>query len=229
MLYAIHACLNRMYDSIGKRHHAFLCLGLITFYMFIPMFTPGLFFSTEFIVMVSMYTVVAYLRRYASSWINNRAFNAKLVLCGLCATCFLIMLLEIAGVHFGFLADKMLHFDFDGNPFLFIASVGLFNLARLNPFSCSAINALSSTSLYVYLIHENLLVRQFIRPAIWTYIYDAFGYMFLFFWIAVLSIFIFTVSVLLSLLYLNTLGIKIDRVSQAATECLSRLSSGICR
>lgn len=139
------------------------------------------------------------------------------------------MLLEIAGVHFGFLANRMLQFDFNGNPFLFIASVGLFNLARLNPFSCSAINALSSTSLYVYLIHENLLVRQFIRPAIWTYIYDSFGYTFLFFWIAVLSIFIFTISVMLSFLYLNTFGNKIDRVSQAATECLSRLFTGICK
>lgn len=71
-------------------------------------------------------------------------------------------------VALGLLLGKMLRFDAGGNPLLSLSALGLFNLVRSRPFVSVRINRVASLMLLVYLVHENLIVRQLLIPKSFT-------------------------------------------------------------
>ncbi len=61
------------------------------------------------------------------------------------------------------------------NPFVIMTGISLFNLARRVDFRNNIINYLSGLTLFIYIIHENQIVREFYRPSWWLWMVDRFG------------------------------------------------------
>ena len=64
----------------------------------------------------------------------------------------------------------------------------------------------SSTTMLIYLFHENMLFRNLGRVDMVKYIYDSFGTSLLTVKVLIFTIIIFIVSLLLSLIYTNTIA-----------------------
>lgn len=105
------------------------------------------------------------------------------------------------GLHIDSVYNKLLYWNNNCNPFLFLASIGLFNLARNHHFVNTIINKISGLSLLVYLVHENHLVKIYLRPYIWQKIYTVFGYDYVVFWVFAQVLMIFVVSLMVCFIY----------------------------
>ena len=212
-LYVLHPALNWIFEKLGKRGHAALVGVLVVFYMFVPaVYNGGLLFKTELVTMVMEYTIVAYARYYLPETLANKKLNWILFLVGTLGALCAIVLLEQAGLRVGLLSDKMLHFDINGDPFLFLSVFGLFNLLRARPFVNARVNRCASLMLLVYLIHENLMLRAYIRPVVWDWVWSTYGYSMLFGWIALFTVVLFVGALVCAFLYRGTLGKLVERL-----------------
>lgn len=222
LLYVMHPAINWTIERLGKRGHAALTIALVLLYMVLPMATGGLYFWTELVFMVSVYVVTAYVRRNMQGFASDAKANLAIFLVGTLGMILLVVLLEVAGQHVGALSDKMLHFDVDGDPFLMLSCLGLFNLVRLRPFTSKAVNSASALMLFVYLIHENVLVRTYLRPAIWSWIYGVAGYDSLLLWVVLFSLALFAASLAAALLYESSLGKAVNRAGRPVEDLVIR-------
>lgn len=210
LLYAIHPALNLVFEKLGKRGHATLALVMASLYMFLPIVHDGHFYINEFIIMVSEYVIVAFAHYYLPDTLRSTRAGRGAFLLGTLGTLLAVLVLEQAGFRIGALSDKMLHFDKDGNPLLFLSAFGLFNIARTRPFVSVRVNRTAPLMLLVYLIHENPIVRVYARPAIWQLIYDSLGYNLLFVWVVGFTVCLFLCALFLSFIYGHTVGILVD-------------------
>lgn len=206
LLYAIHPALNWVCEKAGKRGHAALAAALFCLYMLLPAAHGGHFFVSELMVMVAEYVLVAYGRRHLPKTLGSRRFAWAAFAVGTLGSVALVAALELAGLRVGALAGKMLHFDKDGDPLLFASALGLFCLVRARSFVSPRVSRAASLMLLVYLIHENLIVRGYVRPAVWQWIQGAAGYGLLVVWVLLFSLALFLISLLGAWLYRRTLG-----------------------
>lgn len=87
------------------------------------------------------------------------------------------------------------------NPFFILIAVALFNLANIYRFNNKIINYISSMSLLIYVIHENLLVQKYIRFELFAYIKSTYSYNHLISWVLLYAAINFIAGLLISILY----------------------------
>lgn len=206
MLYAIHPAINLALEKAGKRGHAAAMVVLCLLYMFLPLVKTDLLWWNRFFAMLAVYVLVAYCRLYLTETLRGMGSGWGAFIVGTLATVASVALLELAGLRVGALSDKMLHFAHDGNPFVFLSAFGLFNVMRSRPFVNARVNRVAGLMLLVYLIHENLIFKMYMRPCAWALIHDGLGYDLLFVWVGLFALCLFLASLLLAYLYTKTLG-----------------------
>ena len=103
-------------------------------------------------------------------------------------------------------SGKVLFWDnFVELPIILIV-FSIFNITLYSKdFECKFINIISSTTLCVYLITENYMLRTYYTPRIFSYIYLEYGYNFIVAWCFALSILYFIAGVVISLMLNKTI------------------------
>ena len=113
----------------------------------------------------------------------------------------LILFTNFWGMNITFFQDKLQHWGGNHSPFILITSICLLNIFQKINFHNKTINFISSLSLLIYIFHENYFVRTYLRPNIWIYIYKNYGYDNVVLINLLISIFIFVISIFVSILY----------------------------
>ena len=80
-------------------------------------------------------------------------------------------------------------------------AIAFFNIARQIHFHNNAVNYLSILTLLIYIIHENLILRAYIRPEIWNFIYQNYGYEHIFVWVFIFVAATFIFGVVTAMVY----------------------------
>ena len=66
----------------------------------------------------------------------------------------------------------MLYWKSNENPFIFLFVIGLLGISLRHKYRNNVVNAISSSSMLIYIIHENILYRTFYRPHIFDWLYN---------------------------------------------------------
>lgn len=205
LLYAIHPFLNTIIFNMKQRTHLRCVLILLVLYEGIDFFQEGLFFSSELIVFITIYFLIAYLKTYNTETLTSKKRNICLILFGILGNFGMVALTNLIGMYAGAFSDQLMRWNILCNPFLLCVAIGAFNLARTVVFFDKRINYISSLSMLVYIIHENRLLRNYYRPLLWDYVYNTFGYDHILVWVFILSAIVFAFGILTSIFYKETL------------------------
>ena len=111
----------------------------------------------------------------------------------------------------------------DSNAFNIIVTISILNIALLENRHNSIINYLSGLSLLVYIIHENYLLRLYLRPRLWQYIYEHYGYEHILLWVIVLTLLVLLFGVLASIIYHHTIQIIVKKIGSKLYSLLSEI------
>lgn len=115
----------------------------------------------------------------------------------------------------------MLHFDNNSNILAFLLALSLFMMTvERKPFYSKGINYIAGLSLTVYVVHENILVRTYLRPLVWIWIKKNFGYSYVLLRDIIFATVLFVVSILISSLYKETLQRLIHKICDKLYEPL---------
>ena len=148
------------------------CFVLLFFYFIVGFLLPGHYGANNLFMFVVIYFITAYVKFYMPKFVINTKANLFILFVSFFGLLLLLILTNFLGLKISFFSDKMLYWDNMQNVAALLFALAAFNLIRKRRFQNSFINFASSTSLLVYLFHENLLFRTYSRPLMWQWIFQ---------------------------------------------------------
>ena len=231
LFYPISPILNYVIGRMDKKQLFRSTFTLAVLYIFLDFIKGDWFFPSPLILWGAIYFLVAYMQKYLIALADNIHKNLIFILVNAAGSICLILLTELGGLHIHLLSEKMMHWANNCNPFIIFMSIGMFNVARNIHFKSCFINRISSLSLLIYVIHENLILRTYLRPAMWNYVYVNFGYTNLIGWVFVLALIIFIFGICAAAFYSATIRkfseIASNKLYEASKERYIHIESHI--
>lgn len=229
LFYSIHMWLNWIIEKLTQKQLLGSCLVMIVLYLGVNYVQGGsLFFSSSLITFVVIYFVVAYIQLYMTNFCQSVWKNVVIFLIGIFSMCMLTLLTNYLGLHISFFADKVTHWGGNQSPFLLMIAVSLFNLFNKMNFRSNFINQLSGLSLLIYVLHENILFRTYVRPQIWMYIYYNFGYENVIWWDLLYAGVLFILSAFVAMIYKTLVQGWLHKIAAILSDKIVRLCSALC-
>lgn len=213
LFYPIHPILNSIVNMMNQRQLFRSTLVMVFLYVFMNFINCSWLFSSAIILWITIYFAIAYMQKYLMSFVDNIRENIILFIIGVIGFIGIILITDICGLYSQVLSDKVMRWVNNCNPFLLAMSIAMFNIARNIHFKNRFINYISKLSLLIYIIHENIILRTYFRPAMWNYVYKRFGYSDVIQWVFIISFIIFIFGILCSILYVLTLQRFVNKVS----------------
>ena len=146
------------------------------------------------------------MKLYLPNLSNSRKKNYFLLFLSVLGFLLLITITNLVGLKVPRFADKTLYWVKNYNPFLLFIALTLFNLFKSIKIKSSLINNISSITLYIYLIHENLLIRNYSRIYLWNQIHQQFTFQWIVLETLIYATGLFIVSCILSFIYKETIN-----------------------
>ena len=222
IIYAIHPYLNLIIHKMTQRE--LLTANTICFFLYfcVSYIKNGLFFGNNLVLFIIIYFLTAYERLYGNGERKSWQFwTALLLICSI-GNWGIPLLTNFAGLKIEFLRNHTLHWATTYSPFIPVISISLLQLFRRLRFFSPTVNRISSLTLYIYVIHENLLFRDYVRPWFFYLIYINFGYRYIVLWVLGLTIAMYAGSALIGFIYQQSLGKAVERLSVFGADRISR-------
>lgn len=157
--------INKLLLSLSRKEFSKLLWLSILLTLILPtIFPKSLSMMSEFIKFITFYMTGAYLRQFNCIWDNKRSglyisiLGFSFLILSIIAINYLGLILQSNSI-----AAHATYFSQNLSIIPFIIAVGLFILFKNIPLTTNPlINTISSTTLGIYLIHENIFVRNYI-------------------------------------------------------------------
>lgn len=223
LFYPLHPILNKLIDNLEKKQLFRMTSVLIVLYLGIALIKDGLLFYNYLILWITIYFIMAYMKKYLSNVVNNKKINIIIFIVSSLVNLALILLINILGLKVDLLSNRLWQFAKNCNPFIIASVISLFNLVRNLNYKNVFINKVSSLTLLVYLLHENIIFRTYYRPYMVNYIYENYGYKYILLETILLSLVIYVVSLIISYIYDVTLRKVVNRFSFMICDICSKI------
>lgn len=201
LFYPVHVYLNKLIKILEKRTHFRIAASMFILYYVINYLHGGKFFASGLIYWVNIYLIVAYIKKYLPNYVANTKKNIVVSIASIILFFVLVHLTNVIGLRVKIFYNKPTQWSSSNNPFLLISSISLVCLAINCKMMSQTINFISSLSLLIYVIHENIFIRSYTRPQMLEYIYNHYDYNNIVLWVFLLAIIIYIISIFTSIIY----------------------------
>jgi len=225
LFYLIHGKLNQIVRGCAQRELLGSVLVMLSLYYGIVYVKGDLLFSNNLILWIVAYFAVAYMKFHLPDFCQCRKWNFLMLGLGLAGTLAMVLITNFLGLRISVLEDQLTRWASNASPFLLATSIAMFNLFRGKRFVNPVINRISGLSLLVYIIHENLLLRQYVRPQMWIFVHETFGYDYVILWVLVMAAGIFIWALCMAALYRMLLQKSIHKLAEKIFSIASMLSN----
>lgn len=214
IIYLIHPTLNNIISSLSKRRHLiFVVLSSVTFIGL--NYLVQWYFGNVLISWIVLYFIVAYIRRYMLAFQQNWKANFVVFLLGVAGIIAVPLAINFAGINISKLGTMSLQ-RFDDisrwNPFHIMVSISAYNMIyRLKTTHNGLINYFASLSLLCFVMHSNRIMRCYFIPFVWQKLYEHGFYRQLIMTSLLFGILYFLASMMISIVYDNTLRKFFDK------------------
>lgn len=220
----VYPLINFVLEKIGRKPHLIIA-SLLFFYTFILSFIFKKIPSGKFVTWIAEFLVISYLRTYKTDLLNKKKLSLITLISSFILGISLIVIYNLVGVYNEDLNINFLHFNLNYNPFTFVFAISAINLFSTLKFSNKVINYISSLTLFIYLIHENVFVRGYFRLMVWEKIYVTFGFSNLFWWFLLYCVALFVASLVASIIYDQTINRLIKFVVNKISSLFKKRST----
>ncbi len=201
--------LNMILEKLYKKQLLRLCIVLFFMYFIICAFANVLFIN-NLVIFIAIFFMIAYIKNYMNDFTLNKKKN--LIMLGICTILFVILIVitNYLGTRNILFNGKALFWNKNNNILLLLSAIAIFNLFKNLKFKNKSINYTSALTLYIYVIHENLLVRNHLRIDIWKWIGEKYTYNNIIIEAIIYAVMLFLVSLIISIIYKYTIKKIID-------------------
>lgn len=202
----IYPLLNRLIAAVSQKEHLRIVIFSTLIWVVADYVISDWFFPSMIILWCTIYFLIAYLKIYGSAIMNSQKIGISLLIIGILGVIAQVVVTNYVGMYFiKALSNKILRWNSNCCPFYLMIAIGGLIISLQSRIRSRFINYISGLSLFIYLIHENILVSTYLRPAIWQYIYLNFGYSKVLLWDLFFSLLLFVASIIVSSIYKATI------------------------
>lgn len=225
IFYLIHPALNVIVRSLSKKGLIALNICALFIYCGINLVIHDRFYYTQLVGFICIYFFTAYMKFYMKDFIKSKKRNIRMLVISLCMFLFSILIIDILGLKINAFSNYLVYWSIIINPFLIILSLTLFNLFNMKCFCNGLINYSSSLSLLIYMIHANMLVQDYLKMDVFSWIYKNFSYQYILLWVFAVGIILFVGGFILSVIYKETIQKLQKSISKIVFPWLKRKAS----
>lgn len=219
ILYALHPLLNIVIKALNQKNLLRVDCALI-FYLCIQFVFKDKLFYNYLIGFIIIYFLVAYMKLYLRNFQKNKKLNAILLIVSSVMELLMLIGINALGQKSDLFSNKMLYWNNVNNIFFIGIGLSIFNLFNRRSFHNIAINYISSLSLIFYLIHDNDLFRDYIKPLFYE---NLFQYGHVIFWVLIEGLILFVVGMVLSAIYKQTIQKITKKLSIKSCEIMKKI------
>lgn len=153
--------INLLLDHATQKQMKTALMCLLVIWVIIPTLTTRKLYGNELAQFILFYIIGAYFRKYPDNILRRRGVRGTLIACSIALLLLSTVVLEVLGLKISALANKGSLFFSRSSVLIVGAAVGLFSCAvYCKPFTNRFINAVAGCTFGVYLIHDNLGMRD---------------------------------------------------------------------
>lgn len=193
---------------------SFLIISFFLSYVITPLFKEwegGYFYVTQLVAWFMIYSLLFYFKRYAPNVLDSRKINLAVFLVSLIGFAAIPMTINILAKHIAFFEGRLLFFNDIYNIFPVTLAISSLNLFRRLRLQSKMVNRISACTLYIYIIHENILLRQYYRPLLFEHIESVYGMQHALWWILLMALLTLFACTILAIIYQKTLQIIVSK------------------
>ena len=205
ILYAIHPWLNCIIEKLEKRQLFFTNFCFFILYCIISYALDGKYYYSQLVGFIVYYFFVAYTKKYMPNLTSNKAVNIKVLLSCIVGFIATILIANYIGLRFPAASGLVGKLESFINPFIVGLSISSFNLCKAKRRSNKTINVISSTSLLVFVISNNVIVCSFVKPLLFEYLYEKYSYNYIPIMCIIIAVITLIISVFVALVYKKTI------------------------
>ena len=200
--------INIALERITKKEHFTISLlSFVLYFVIIFITQTKSLYITDLLVFIIIYLIVAYIKKYKMLFCDNVKQN--IILFVFTAAIFYLM------IFYNFAISELnMKWHVLNNPFFLIMAICLLNLFRKLKISNILINTISGISIYIYLIHDNVLFREHLRYDLVSIFIYHFGIEAMPIKMIFFALLLFIASSIFSYLYVLLFDKIIDNVSK---------------
>lgn len=228
LFYAIHIWLNWIIEKLTQKQLLNSCIIMLGMYFGVNYIVYGILFVSNLITFITIYFVVAYIKLYMTDFCQSVWKNIIVVMVGILGICSLTLVTNFLGLHISFFENKANYWGGNNSPFFLMIAISLFNIFNKMNFRIKMINYISGLTFLIYIIHENILFRTYVRPQIWIYIYHSIGYEHVLLCDIIYASVLFATSILAAMLYRVLIQKWIYAITDKVSDRIIRIYSSIC-
>lgn len=216
LFYILSPLMVYALSCLSKKSHFVLVLGSLIIYGCLSIFNlaPVGSYLLQFFYILN---IVAFIKWHVPSLFRRTKLNLLVFMFGMILT---------YGLYIGFIFLRPYNAFFERfcffslySPLLVFSLIALFGLFENMKFQNKFVSYLSTCSLFVYVIHENDLLRSIIRPMYYEYMITNFGENLALVYMLICGLFMFIAGFVLSVIYKETL----HRITVAASNKIYNL------
>ena len=157
----IHPMINNVLERFSKKQLLFISVIIFTYAFGGRFLSENKPFACFFNGMLIVYVLIFLKKKYIST---SKTLDYAILVLSICGNLIFLGVVNISGLKINMLNNKMTAFIDPLNPFMILTGIFAVCVALdIKPFYNRIINYLSGLSLLIYIIHENITVREVYR------------------------------------------------------------------
>lgn len=212
LYYLTYYYLNVLIDHLSKRELLHVCSFLFILYFVIYFLLPkALLYFNYYIGFICIHFFMAYSGKYMIKKAQNTSWNVKLAVIGISATFCLAIGINCLGLNYPIFKGQISYFSYFNNALFFISSYAIFNIVKNSNWGgyrdkSNIITKISSQSIIIFMLHENLFFRLYFKTAIFQHYLIKYGITWILAFSLSFAITVYVISLLVALIYNFTLS-----------------------
>ena len=215
VFYFITPLLKNSVKDLTKLQLKKILIVFISIYSIFPLIIDHHFEYSNLFGMIMIYYIVYYIKNYRIEFLENKKRCLGLFISAVIILLLFICTINLIGYYsqIGFLQNKALFWcNYAKFPCLFIAITMFYMVMKMKSFTNKTINTISSTSLGIYLISDNYLLRKYLIPQIFERIYYFNRYEQIVIDCIILSVCVFIICFVIELMRKYSIGKVFDKL-----------------
>lgn len=163
LIYIFAPFFREIIETISKKNFKILLTVMIIIWGILSNIPGTKTFFNELIWLIVIYFLSAYIRKYDCNILKNDKIRAIGIIIVIVMMNVIMVILELLSTRISVLSEKIYYFNNLKSPFILILTVLIFLIFKnLNIRNSNVINKIASTTFGIYLVHENVFLRDII-------------------------------------------------------------------
>lgn len=163
LLYIFVPFLRKMIENITKKEFKILLTIMIIIWGILANIPMVNLFFNEFIWLMTIYLIGAYIKKYDINILKTNKNRIRWTILIVVILNIIMIEIEVLAIEMPFLRNRIFNFNNINSPLILLLTVILFTIFKnLQVKNSKIINTVASTSFGIYLLHENMFLRDFL-------------------------------------------------------------------